>query len=167
MVSILVAHFFATYLNTDVLQIGRLRRGFSCGEENAVFVEDLNELVRVRFGLVFIRVRDVCLWVLVWTRLLFAIDLSLSSTLIILQSVTAIPELIDRLYLDLWGSVQIVEADLRRVLNFNTLRGAYQVREGLPVLFQSLRRPPHEMLAIGKLKCGLVVHLNVTKLRLV
>ena len=61
MVSILVAHFFATYLNTDVLQIGRLWSGFSCGEENAVFVEDLNELVRVRFGLVFIRVRDVCL----------------------------------------------------------------------------------------------------------
>ena len=61
MVSILVAHFFATYLNTDVLQIGRLWRGFSCGEENAVFVEDLNELVRVRFGLVFVRVRDVCL----------------------------------------------------------------------------------------------------------
>jgi hypothetical protein len=61
MVSILVAHFFASYLNTDVLQIGRLRSGFSCGEENAVFVEDLNELVRVRFGLVFVRVRDVCL----------------------------------------------------------------------------------------------------------
>lgn len=148
----MLRHFFARYFYMDVLQIGRLWSGFSSGVENTVFVEDPGDkLVRIRFRLVLLR--DVCLRVLVRTRwlLIWTIELCL-------------PVLNKRT-----GSLHILGSFLNigGMLYWNALRVVHQVSEGLLVFLQSAARLSYELIVIGKLKCGLICHLDVTLLVLV